>query len=136
MGMAERCRFQVATASADPGRGYDLVTVFDALHDMGDPVGRLPTSAKPSLLRDLPAGRAVCRRSAGGQPDPGRAGFRCRSTLLCVPHALSEKPGLALGAQAGEQRLREVATAAGFGRFRRVAQTPFNLVYEGRPSSP
>jgi hypothetical protein len=56
--------------------------------------------------------------------------------LLCVPHALSEKPGLALGAQAGEQRLREVATAAGFGRFRRVAQTPFNLVYEGRPSSP
>jgi hypothetical protein len=53
-----------------------------------------------------------------------------------VPHALSEKPGLALGAQAGEQRLREVATAAGFGRFRRVAQTPFNLVYEARPSGP
>ena len=136
MGMAERCRFQVATASADPGRGYDLVTVFDALHDMGDPVGAAAHIRQTSLLRDLPAGRAVCRRSAGGQPDPGRAGFRCRLHLVVRAHALSEKPGLALGAQAGEQRLREVATAAGFGRFRRVAQTPFNLVYEARPSSP
>jgi hypothetical protein len=62
----------------------------------------------------------------------GRA-FYAASTLLCVPYALSEEPGRALGAQAGEQRLREVATAAGFHRFRRVAQTPFNLVYEVRP---
>ena len=62
----------------------------------------------------------------------GRA-FYAASTLICVPHSLSEAPGTALGAQAGERRLREVATAAGFGRFRRVAQTPFNLIYEARP---
>ena len=56
--------------------------------------------------------------------------FYAASTLLCVPHSLSEGPGPALGAQAGEQRLREIVTAAGFGRFRRVAETPFNLIYE------
>jgi ubiquinone/menaquinone biosynthesis C-methylase UbiE len=92
-GLAERCRFEVATASAYPGAGYDLVTVFDALDDRVDLVGAA----------------AHIHRTLG--PD---------GTLLLVEPA-------------GERRLREVATAAGFGRFRRVAQTAFNLVYEARP---
>jgi len=133
-GLAERCRFQVATASAYPGAGYDLVTVFDALHDMGDPVGaaaHIRQSLAPDgtfLLVEPYAGD----RLEDNLTPVGRA-FYAASTLLCVPHSLSEEPGRALGAQAGEQRLREVASAAGFGRFRRVAQTPFNLVFEARP---
>jgi SAM-dependent methyltransferase len=133
-GLAERCRFQVAPASAYPGAGYDLVTVFDALHDMGDPVGaaaHIRQSLAPDgtlLLVEPYAGD----RLEDNLTPVGRA-FYAASTLLCVPHALSEEVGLALGAQAGEQRLREVVTAAGFGHFLRVAQTPFNLVYEARP---
>ena len=95
-GLAERCRFQVASASAYPGGGYDLVTVFDALHDMGDPIGAA----------------AHIRQSLA--PDG--------TFLLVEPYAGWAFDGL-----------REVVTAAGFGRFRRVAQTPFNLVYEARP---
>jgi SAM-dependent methyltransferase len=133
-GVAGRCRFQVATASAYPGAGYDLVTVFDALHDMGDPVGaaaHIRQSLAPDgtlLLVEPYAGD----RLEDNLTPVGRA-FYAASALLCVPHSLSEPVGLALGAQAGEQRLRQVATDAGFGRFRRVAQTPFNLVYEARP---
>jgi SAM-dependent methyltransferase len=133
-GLAERCRFQVATATSYLGAGYDLVTVFDALHDMGDPVG-----AAAHIHRTLgPEGTLLLvepyanDRLEDNLTPVGRA-YYAASTLLCVPHSLSEAPGTALGAQAGEQRLREVATAAGFGRFRRVAQTPFNLVYEARP---
>ena len=132
-GLAERCRFEVATATTYPGAGYDLVTVFDALHDMGDPVG-----AAAHIRQTLAPGGTflLVEPMAGDRLEDnltpvGRA-FYAASTLLCVPHALSEAPGAALGAQAGEQRLREVATAAGFDRFRRVAQTPFNLVYEAR----
>ena len=133
-GLAERCRFQVATADAYPGAGYDLVAIFDALHDMGDPVGaaaHIRQSLAPDgtfLLVEPYAGD----RLEDNLTPVGRA-FYAASTLLCVPHSLSEEVGLALGAQAGEQRLREVVTAAGFERFRRVAETPFNLVYEARP---
>jgi SAM-dependent methyltransferase len=133
-GLAERCRFEVATASAYPGAGYDLVAVFDALHDMGDPV-RAAAHIRQSLAPDgtlLLVEPAAGDRLEDNLTPVGRA-FYAASTLLCVPHALSEAPGAALGAQAGEQRLREVVTAAGFGRFRRVAQTPFNLVFEARP---
>jgi SAM-dependent methyltransferase len=133
-GLAERCRFQVATADAYPGAGYDLVAIFDALHDMGDPLG-----AAAHIRQTLaPDGTFLLVEPYAGDclednlTPVGRA-FYAASTLLCVPHALSEEPGLALGAQAGEQRLREVASAAGFGRFRQVAQTPFNLVFEARP---
>ena len=108
--------------------------VFDALHDMGDPVGaaaHIRQSLDPDgtlLLVEPYAGD----RLEDNLTPVGRA-FYAASTLLCVPHSLSEEPGLALGAQAGEQRLRQVVTAAGFGRFRRVAETPFNLVYEAHP---
>ena len=133
-GLAERCRFQVAAATTYPDTGYDLVAIFDALHDLGDPVGaaaHIRQSLTPDgtlLLVEPYAGD----RLQDNLTPLGRA-FYAASTLLCVPHALSEEPGLALGAQAGEHRLRQVATEAGFGRFRRVAQTPFNLVYEARP---
>jgi SAM-dependent methyltransferase len=133
-GVAGRCRFQVASASAYPGSGYDLVTIFDALHDLGDPVGaaaHIHHSLAPEGTLLLVEPYAADRLQDNLTPI-GRA-FYAASTLLCVPHALSEEPGTALGAQAGGQRLREVASAAGFGRFRRVAQTPFNLVYEARP---
>jgi SAM-dependent methyltransferase len=133
-GLAERCRFEVTSASAYPGSGYDLVTVFDALHDMGDPVGAA-THIRQSLT---PEGTLLLVEPYAGDrlednlTPVGRA-FYAASTLLCVPHSLSEAPGTALGAQAGEQRLRQVVTEAGFSRFRRVAQTPFNLIYEARP---
>jgi SAM-dependent methyltransferase len=133
-GVAERCRFEVAPASAYQGAGYDLVAIFDALHDMGDPVGaaaHIRQSLAPDGTFLLVEPYAGDRLEDNCNPT-GRA-FYAASTLLCVPHALSEEVGLALGAQAGEQRLHEVATAAGFGHFRRVAQTPFNLVYEARP---
>jgi SAM-dependent methyltransferase len=132
-GVAGRCRFQVASASAYPGAGYDLVTIFDALHDLGDPVGaaaHIHHSLAPDGTLMLVEPYAADRLQDNLTPI-GRA-FYAASTLLCVPHALSEEPGTALGAQAGEQRLRDVVTAAGFGRFRRVAETPFNLVYEAR----
>jgi len=133
-GVADRCRFQVAAASDYPGAGYDLVAVFDALHDMGDPVG----TAAHIYQTLAPDGTfLLVEPYAGDQLEDnlnpvGRA-FYAASTLLCVPHSLTEEPGAALGAQAGERRLREVTTAAGFGRFRRAAETPFNLVFEARP---
>jgi SAM-dependent methyltransferase len=133
-GLGERCRFQAASASTYPGADYDLVTVFDALHDMGDPVGAA-AHIRQSLAADgtfLLVEPAAGDRLEDNLTPVGRA-YYAASTLLCVPHSLSEEPGLALGAQAGEQRLREVASAAGFGHFRRVAQTPFNHVYEARP---
>jgi SAM-dependent methyltransferase len=133
-GVADRCRFQVATASDYSGAGYDLVAIFDALHDMGDPVGAA-THVRQTLAPDgtfLLVEPYAADRLEDNLTPVGRA-FYAASTLLCVPHSLSEPVGLALGAQAGEQRLREVATAAGFGRFRRVAETPFNLIYEARP---
>jgi SAM-dependent methyltransferase len=133
-GVADRCRFQVAPANAYPGVGFDLVAVFDALHDMGDPVG-----AAAHIYQTLaPEGTFLLVEPYAGDRlednfNPVGRAFYAASTLLCVPHSLSEGPGAALGAQAGERRLREVATAAGFRRFRRAAQTPFNLVYEVRP---
>jgi SAM-dependent methyltransferase len=133
-GVADRCRFQVASAHAYPGSGYDLVAIFDALHDMGDPVGtaaHIHQTLAPEGTFLLVEPYANDRLEDNLTP-VGRA-YYAASTLLCVPHSLSEPVGLALGAQAGEQRLREVATAAGFSRFHRVAQTPFNLVYEARP---
>jgi SAM-dependent methyltransferase len=133
-GVADRCRFQVAAASDYPGAGYDLVAIFDALHDMGDPVGAA-AHIRQTLAPDgtfLLVEPYASDRLEDNLTSVGRA-FYAASTLLCVPHSLSEPVGLALGAQAGEQRLREVATAAGFGRFRRAAETPFNLVYEARP---
>lgn len=127
-------RFSMASAKEFPGRDYGFVTVFDALHDMGDPVGAarhvkealqadgtfmiVEPFAGDSLLENLnPVGRTYY-------------GF---STMICTPNSLSQEVGLALGAQAGERRLREVVSKGGFTRFRRAAETPFNLILEARP---
>ncbi|MGY1802492.1 class I SAM-dependent methyltransferase [Blastococcus sp. SYSU D00922] len=133
-GVADRVRFEVAPATGYSGAGFDLVTMFDCLHDMGDPVGAA------RHVRETLAGDGtwmIVEPMAGDRLEDnlnpvGRAyyGF---STLLCTPASLSQDVGLALGTQAGPARIRDVATAAGFGRFRPVAGTPFNNVLEVRP---
>ncbi len=133
-GVADRCTFAVASAKDFPGRNYDLVTVFDALHDMGDPAG-----ASRHVLTTLSREGTwmIVEPYAGDRVEDnlnpiGRA-YYAGSTLICTPCSLAQEVGLALGAQAGEKRMREVVTGAGFTRFRRTTQTPFNLVYEARP---
>jgi SAM-dependent methyltransferase len=133
-GVADRARFEVAAAKDYPGAGYDLVCIFDALHDMGDPVGaarHIRETLKPDGSFMLVEPFAHDTLSENLNPI-GRL-FYSASTLLCTPASLSQEVGLGLGAQAGEARMRAVAEAAGFGRFRRAAETPFNLVFDVRP---
>jgi SAM-dependent methyltransferase len=129
-----KAEFEVAPATQYSGSSFDLVTTFDALHDMGDPVGAA-RRVRESLAPD--GTWMVVEPMAGDRVEDnlnpiGRAyyGF---STLLCTPGSLSQDVGLALGTQAGPARIRDVTTAAGFTRFRTAAQTPFNLVFEVRP---
>ncbi len=133
-GLSERVSFEVASAK-DFGQGpFDLVCVFDALHDMGDPVGaakhvREVISADGTWMVVEPfAGDAIEENL-----NPIGRIFYGGSTMLCTPASLSQEVGLALGAQAGEQRLTEVLGEGGFSRVRRAAETPFNLVLEARP---
>ncbi|HSE98351.1 MAG TPA: class I SAM-dependent methyltransferase [Blastocatellia bacterium] len=133
-GVSDRVSFEVAKAKDYPGRGYDLVAFFDCLHDMGDPVG-----AAAHVLETLDADGTwmIVEPFAGDRVEDnlnpvGRI-FYSASTLICTPASLSQEVGLALGAQAGEARLRDVVTAGGFSRFRRAAETPFNIVFEARP---
>jgi 2-polyprenyl-3-methyl-5-hydroxy-6-metoxy-1,4-benzoquinol methylase len=133
-GIADRVRFEVAPATAYTGTGYDLVTMFDCLHDMGDPVGAA-NHVRSTLEPD--GTWMIVEPNAGDRVEDnlnpvGRA-YYAFSTLLCTPASLSQEVGLALGAQAGEARIRNVVEAGGFSRFRRVAETPFNLVLEARP---
>jgi SAM-dependent methyltransferase len=133
-GVADRVRFELAAADAFGGTGYDLVTTFDALHDMGDPVGAA-RHVRRALADD--GTWMVVEPMAGDHVEEnlnpvGRAyyGF---STLLCTPASLSQEVGLALGTQAGPARIRDVVTTGGFSRFAKVAETPFNQVLEVRP---
>jgi len=133
-GLQDRATFQVAKAAAFPGSGYDLIAMFDCLHDMGDPVGAA-RHVRQALAAD--GTWLIVEPIAGDRVEQnlnpvGRA-YYAFSTFLCTPNSLSQDVGLALGAQAGEARIKDVATAGGFTRFRRVAETPFNVVYEVRP---
>ena len=133
-GVADRVRFEVASSKAYPGKGYDLVAFFDCLHDMGDPVGAA-AHVRASLAKDgtwLLVEPFAHDRLEDNLNAVGRV-FYGASTLVCTPASLAQDVGLALGAQAGEARLREVVTSAGFTRFRRATETPFNLVFEVRP---
>jgi ubiquinone/menaquinone biosynthesis C-methylase UbiE len=133
-GVAERVSFEVATAAAFSGTGYDLAATFDCLHDMGDPLSaarHIRQALKPDGTW-LVVEPAAADDIAGNMNPVGRA-YYSFSTLLCVPNALSQPGGYALGAQAGEPAIRQVTTDAGFTRFRRAAETPFNIVYEVRP---
>jgi ubiquinone/menaquinone biosynthesis C-methylase UbiE len=133
-GVADRVSFEVAPSSSFAGTGYDLAATFDCLHDMGDPLSaarHVRQALKPDgtwLVVEPYAADDV----AGNMNPVGRVYYNF-STLLCVPNALSQPGGYSLGAQAGEAAIRQVATDAGFTRFRRAAETPFNLVYEVRP---
>jgi 2-polyprenyl-3-methyl-5-hydroxy-6-metoxy-1,4-benzoquinol methylase len=133
-GVADRVTFEVSPAAGYSGAGYELVTMFDCLHDMGDPAGAA-RHVRSTLAAD--GTWMIVEPAAGDRVEDnlnpvGRAyyGF---STLLCTPASLSQEVGLALGAQAGEARIRDVVTTGGLSRFRRAAATPFNLVFEARP---
>ena len=133
-GGAANLDFVTATAKDSPGDGYDLVTVFDALHDMGDPVGaarRVRDMLKPDgtfMIVEPMAGDSL----ADNLNPVGRM-YYAASTMICTPGSLAQEVGLGLGAQAGPKRLGEILAEAGFTRVRVATQTPFNLILEARP---
>jgi 2-polyprenyl-3-methyl-5-hydroxy-6-metoxy-1,4-benzoquinol methylase len=132
-GVGESCRFDVAAAKDFPGQ-FDLVTFFDCLHDMGDPTGaarHVRESLKPDgtwMIVEPFAGDAVVDNL-----NPIGRIFYAASTMVCVPASLSQEVGLALGAQAGEARLKSVIEQGGFTRVRRATATPFNMILEAKP---
>jgi SAM-dependent methyltransferase len=133
-GVADRVRFDVASAQDFGGGAFDLVCVFDALHDMGDPVGA--SRHVRSQLADDGTWMVVEPFAGDAIEDnlnPVGRVFYAGSTMLCTPASLSQDVGLALGAQAGQQRLTQVLRDGGFSRVRRSAETPFNLVLDVRP---
>ncbi|WP_460419032.1 class I SAM-dependent methyltransferase [Pseudomonas sp. microsymbiont 2] len=132
-GVADRVSFVQATAKDYPGRDLDLVCFFDCLHDMGDPVGAARHACQ--ALKDDGTVMLVepfAEDTLDANINPVGRLFYAASTFICTPNSLSQEVGLGLGAQAGEARLRAVFEEAGFGRFRRATQTPFNLILEAR----
>jgi SAM-dependent methyltransferase len=133
-GVADRITFAVATAKDYPGTGYDLVCVFDCLHDMGDPVGA-SAHIRQTLAED--GAWMIVEPFAGDtvQENLNPVGriFYGASTVICTPASLDQEVGLALGAQAGQSQLSEVIKQGGFGTVRRATETPFNLILEARP---
>jgi SAM-dependent methyltransferase len=132
-GLGDRARFEVASAKSFPGTGYDLVTVFDCLHDMGDPVGAA-AHVRQCLKED--GSWMIVEPFANDQLEDnlnpiGRI-YYSASTFICTPASRSQEVGACLGAQAGERRLRKVVSEGGFSKFRRAAETPFNLIFEAR----
>src|SRR5438094_441779 len=133
-GVAGRATFETAPSGGYSGRDYDLVTMFDCLHDMGDPVG----AARHVRDTLAPDGTWMIVEPAAGDSvednlNPVGRAYYGFSTLLCTPASLSQDVGLALGAQAGEARIRDVVTSGRLTRFRRPTESPFNLVFEARP---
>jgi SAM-dependent methyltransferase len=133
-GVGDRITFEVALAKEFPGHGYDLVAFFDCLHDMGDPVGAakhvrqaLTSNGSWMIVEPFANDRVEDNLNPVGRV------YYSASTMICTPASRSQEVGLALGAQAGEERLREVALAGGFSQFRRATETPFNLVLEAKP---
>jgi 2-polyprenyl-3-methyl-5-hydroxy-6-metoxy-1,4-benzoquinol methylase len=133
-GLSDRITYKQATAKTFPGKNYDLIAFFDCLHDMGDPVGAAEHARKALapdgvlMLVEPMAGDAT----SDNMHEIGRV-YYSASTLICVPSSQAQEVGAALGAQAGEAKLREILTQAGFTRIRRAAETPFNLVIEAQP---
>ncbi|MFM9905519.1 MAG: methyltransferase domain-containing protein [Pyrinomonadaceae bacterium] len=133
-GVGDRVKFEVAASKDFPGVDYDLVTFFDCLHDMGDPVGA--AAHVRQTLKDDGTWMIVepfANDKAEDNHNPVGRVFYSASTLICTPASRSQEVGMGLGAQAGEARLRDVVTDGGFTRFRRATETPFNLVLEARP---
>lgn len=133
-GVSDRVRFEVSASKTFPGDGYDLVTFFDCLHDMGDPVGAAAHVRK--ALKDDGTWMIVepfANDAIADNLNPVGRVYYSASTMICTPASRSQEVGLGLGAQAGEAKLREVVQEGGFTRFRRATETPFNLVLEARP---
>jgi SAM-dependent methyltransferase len=133
-GVTSGCSFDVASAKDFPGTGYDLVTHFDCLHDMGDPVGAA-RHVREALAEDgtwMIVEPMAADRVEDNLNPVGRC-FYNASTLVCTPASLAQEVGLALGAQAGQATLTDVATQGGFTRVRRATSTPFNMILEVRP---
>lgn len=135
-GVGDRVRFEVADATGYPAEGYDLICFFDTLHDLGDPVSaaahaRHALNGDGTLLLVEPL--AFDDLAANIANNPGAAMQYGASAFLCVANSLSQPVGLALGAQAGEPRLRDVLAEAGFREVRRAAESPFHMVLEARP---
>jgi SAM-dependent methyltransferase len=133
-GVSDRVKFEVAKAKDYPGKGFQLVTFFDCLHDMGDPEGaarhvRESLDANGSWMIVEPFAHDKLEDNL----NPIGRLFYAASTMLCTPASLSQEVGLGLGAQAGEGRLSKILKSAGFTRVRRAAETPFNIVLEARP---
>lgn len=133
-GVADRVTFEVARSVDYPNENYGLICFFDCLHDMGDPKGaaaHIRQALKPdgTFLLVEPFAQDALEDNL----NPVGRMYYAASTLICTPNSLSQEVGLGLGAQAGEARLREVVTSAGFSRFRRATETPFNLILEARP---
>ena len=134
-GLLDQITFEVASSKSYPGNGgYDLVTFFDCLHDMGDPIG----AAKHVLSTLKPDGtwmivEPFAHDVTEKNHNPIGRLLYSASTMICTPASLAQEVGMGLGAQAGEERLRKVVTDGGFKRFRRAAETPFNLIFEARP---
>jgi SAM-dependent methyltransferase len=132
-GVAERVTFTAATAKGFAERGFDLICFFDCLHDMGDPVGAARHARQALeddgtvLLVEPFAGGSLAENST----PVGRL-YYAASSMICTPNSLSQEVGFGLGAQAGESRLRALFAEAGFSRFRRATETPFNLILEAR----
>jgi SAM-dependent methyltransferase len=133
-GVLGRVWFEVAGAKDYPGNRYDLVTFFDCLHDMGDPVGAA-AHVRRTLDRDGTwlIVEPFAHDTLEANLNPVGRLFYSGSTMICTPASLAQEVGLSLGAQAGEARLRDVVTQGGFSRFRRAHETPFNLILEARP---
>jgi 2-polyprenyl-3-methyl-5-hydroxy-6-metoxy-1,4-benzoquinol methylase len=133
-GVTANVSFDVRSAKDFPGRDYDLVTCFDCLHDMGDPVG-----AAGHIHRALKSDgtwmivEPFAHDALEDNLNPVGRLYYAASTLVCVPASLDQEVGAALGAQAGEGKLREVVTSGGFRHLHRATQTPFNLILEARP---
>ena len=135
-GVADRVRFEVAGCHGFPNEGYDLVCFFDTLHDLGDPVGAA-AHARHALAETgtvMLVEPVACDELGANLADNPLAAMQyAASTGLCVANSLSQPVGLALGAQAGEARLRDVLAEAGYRHVRRAAENPFNMVLEARP---
>jgi len=132
-GVGDRIVFERASAKDFPEKKYDLVTMFDCLHDMGDPVGA-GKHVRESLARDgsWMIVEPFAHDHLKDNLNPVGRIYYGASTMICTPASLSQEVGLGLGAQAGEMRLRKVAMDAGFSHFRRATETPFNMVFEVR----
>ncbi len=132
-GVGDRIKFAQASAKDFPAQNYDLVAFFDCLHDMGDPVGA-GKHVKQTLAKDgtWMIVEPFAHDALKDNLNPVGRVYYAASTFICTPASLSQEVALGLGAQAGERRLRQVATEAGFSRFRRATETPFNMIFEAR----